>query len=262
MKVTIIGAGNMGGAIARALAASRSDIKLCVSNPSQGKLNALTEEYPAIEVTNCNLNAATGADVVILAVKPWLIQSVIEEIKPAIDPAGATIVSLAGGLGIDALETMLTNGAASPLILHVIPNTALSAGCSMTFISANRPDAPGVATVKSLFAVMGETALIDEKMMGAATALSSCGIAYVYKFIQAMVQAGVEMGFRPADALHYANMTVLGAARMLIDSNQSPQTEIDRVTTPGGMTIKGINSLENTGFTSSVITSILAPLQK
>ena len=109
---------------------------------------------------------------------------------------------------------------------------------------------------------MGVVDVIEERLMDAATALSSCGIAYVFKFIQACVQAGVELGFKPADALRYVNATVDGAAALLSLPNTNPQCEIDKVTTPGGMTIKGINALEHSGFSSAVINAILTPLKK
>ena len=132
----------------------------------------------------------------------------------------------------------------------------------MTFIAGRRAEGEALEAVKSMFALMGEVAVIEERLMDAATALSSCGIAYVYKFMQAMVQAGVEMGFRPAEALRYVCATVDGAAAMLGQPGATAQGEIDKVTTPGGMTIKGINALEHAGFTSAVINAVLTPLKK
>ena len=132
----------------------------------------------------------------------------------------------------------------------------------MTFIAARRADNNTLDSIVKMFGTMGEVAVIEERLMDAATAISSCGIAYVYKFIQACVQAGVELGFKPADALRYVCATVDGAAAMLSQPDAAPQTEIDKVTTPGGMTIKGINSLEHNGFTSAVINAILAPVKK
>ena len=144
---------------------------------------------------------------------------------------------------------------------RVIPNTALSVGKSMTFIAPRRAERI-TDTIVKMFETMGEVAVIEEKLMDAATALTSCGIAYVYKFAQACVQAGVELGFKPADALKYVCATMDGAATMLSQPGAAPQSEIDKVTTPGGMTIKGINMLEHTGFTSAVIKAILSPVKK
>lgn len=251
----------MGGAIARALAAT-GEYDIAVANPTTPKLDAIKASYPAVTVTTDNVEAVVDADVVILAVKPWLLDSVIQQIKPRLVYRRNTIVSLAGGVTLDALDGMLRRGDELPVVCRVIPDTALSVGKSMTFISARRASDDEVAAVVTLFSPMGETAVIEERLMDAATALSSCGIAYVYKFMQACVQAGVEMGFRPADALRYVCATVDGAAAMLSQPGATAQTEIDKVTTPGGMTIKGINALEHNGFTSAVINAILTPLKK
>ncbi|MDE6199747.1 MAG: pyrroline-5-carboxylate reductase [Muribaculaceae bacterium] len=263
MKVAIIGAGNMGGAIARALAAT-GEYKIALSNPTLPKLEAFKTEFPDeyITVTTDNVEAVIDADVVILAVKPWLLGDVLEQVKPRLVYRRNIIVSLAGGVSLDTLDDMLVRGDELPAVCRVIPDTALSIGKSMTFISGRRAAGEAIATVESLFRRMGEVAVIEERLMDAATALSSCGIAYVYKFIQACVQAGVEMGFRPADALRYVCATVDGAAAMLSLPGASPQPEIDKVTTPGGMTIKGINALEHNGFTSAVINAILTPVKK
>lgn len=251
----------MGGAIARALAAT-GEYDIAVANPTTPKLDDIKAAYPAVTVTTDNVEAVVDADVVILAVKPWLLDSVIQQIKPRLVYRRNTIVSLAGGVTIDALDAMLLRGDELPVVCRVIPDTALSVGKSMTFISSRRASADNAAVVEALFHQMGETAVIEERLMDAATALSSCGIAYVYKFMQACVQAGVEMGFRPADALRYVCATVDGAAAMLSQPGATAQAEIDKVTTPGGMTIKGINALEHHGFTSAVINAILTPLKK
>lgn len=263
MKVAVIGAGNMGGAIACALAAT-GEYKIAVSNPTTPKLEAIKAEFPDrnVTVTTDNVEAVVDADIIILAVKPWLIGKVVEEIKPRLVYRRNIIVSLAGGVNIDALDEMLLRGDELPAVCRVIPDTALSVGKSMTFIAGRRVGESAMAEVKGLFSRMGDVAVIEERLMDAATALSSCGIAYVYKFMQACVQAGVEMGFRPSDALRYVCATVDGAAAMLSVPGASPQLEIDKVTTPGGMTIKGINALEHSGFTSAVINAILTPLKK
>ncbi|MBD5246663.1 MAG: pyrroline-5-carboxylate reductase [Barnesiella sp.] len=261
MKVAVIGAGNMGGAVARALAAA-GGYDITVANPSLPKLEAIRAEYPAVTVTTDNVEAVVDADVVILAVKPWLLGQVIEQVKPRLVYRRNIIVSLAGGVSIDALDSMLMRGNELPAVCRVIPDTALSLGKSMTFIAGRRAEGEALEAVKGMFALMGEVAVIEERLMDAATALSSCGIAYVYKFMQAMVQAGVEMGFRPAEALRYVCATVDGAAAMLGQPGATAQGEIDKVTTPGGMTIKGINALEHAGFTSAVINAVLTPLKK
>lgn len=265
-KVTIIGAGNMGGAMARALYGFE-DIKVNVANPSMQKLMELAEENAEIGIFNDNVKAIKGADVIILAVKPWILPDVVKEIAPRVDANKQIVVSVAGGVDIQSLTNML-NGARKKndlnglQIFRVIPNTAISAGAGMTFICNNDEGAESADLVRHLFSLMGEAAEIEERLIDAATALSSCGIAYVFKAIQAAVQAGVQLGFRPADALRYVNATVAGAVALLDTEGATPQGEIDKVTTPGGMTIKGINSLEHDGLPSAIINAILAPVKK
>lgn len=252
----------MGGAIARGIAAKCPDAELTVSNPSMPKLAALQAEYPAIRTTTDNTGAAAGADIVVLAVKPWLMADVIKDLGYLADK---TVISVAGGISLDKLDTMLSTApdrAPQQPVFQVIPDTAAAIGRSMTFIASRRAPQPLIDIVAQLFSAMGRVAVIEERLMDAATALCSCGIAYVYKFIQACVQAGVQLGFRPADALSYVNATVDGAVAMLEAGKSSPQQEIDKVTTPGGMTIKGINQLDHAGFTSAVIQGILEPLKK
>lgn len=262
MNIAVIGAGNMGSAIARAIARSGNpDFRVTVSNPTQGKLDALLREYPDITVTTDNVAAAAGADIIVLAIKPWILPAVVEEIKPRLVYRRHVIVSIAGGVGLDDLERFLHRGDELPSLFYVIPDTAISVGHGMTFIASRRAEETTLKTVVGLFASMGEVAVVEERLMGAATALNSCGIAYVFKYMQACVQAGVQLGFRPADALRYVVATVDGAAALLKADPVSPQEQIDRVTTPGGMTIKGINALEHNGFTSAVIKGILEPLK-
>lgn len=257
IKIAIIGAGNMGGAIARSIATSKNDrYTLSVANPHKVKLEALTADFPEIYITTDNVEVTKNADVLILAVKPYVLESVASELKNNKLPS--VIVSVVAGVDTEKLHSLFGNDKS---VFRVIPNTAITIGKGMTFFSSScaRPDE--IEMVRNIFEMSGIVAEIPESKMGAATALCSCGIAYVYKYIQACIQAGVQMGFRPDEALEFSTATVNGAAEMLRQNRTTPQTEIDRVTTPGGMTIKGINSLEHTGFTSSVINAILEPLK-
>jgi pyrroline-5-carboxylate reductase len=258
--ITIIGAGNMGGAIAAALSSS-PQVKVTVTNRSKSKLEKLQTQYPSLAISTDNIEAVKGADLVILAVKPWIMSEVITQIKDTLNYNQQAIVSIAGGMGLDTLDELLDKQGAKPAIFHVIPDTAISVGHGMTFIAARRASDELKQFVKEIFSSMGEAAIVEERLMNAATALSSCGIAYAYKYVQACVQAGVQLGFRPDDALHYVLATVDGAVAMLRQNETLPQQEIDRVTTPGGMTIKGINELDHQGFTSAVIRAILKPLE-
>ncbi len=265
-KVAIIGAGNMGGAIARGLCGS-PEFEVNVANPNMDKLLKLEEECPDINVFSNNTEAIKGADVVILAVKPWVLPDVVKDIAKHVDPEAQTVVSVAGGIDILTLTQMFEESCkkkdfSSLEIFRAIPNTAISVKAGMTFLSHNANGVCSAETIRELFLQMGEVGEIEESLMDAATALSSCGIAYVFKAVQAAVQAGVQLGFRPSEALRYVNATIAGACALLDEEGTTPQEEIDKVTTPGGMTIKGINSLEHDGFPSAIINAILTPLKK
>lgn len=257
MKTAIIGAGNMGGAIARGLADGHyiKANEISVSNPGSGKLEVLKAEYPDMHVTNDNREAAENADIVIVAVKPWKVTEVLRPLhlrKPQV------LVSVASGISVEELSHYVDEEMA---IFRVIPNTAISMKAGMTLVTARNASEEQTEYVMKLFSEMGMAMQIDEKQFAAATSLTSCGIAYVLKYIQAAMQAGVEMGIKPHDAMKMVAQTVEGAARLILNNEHThPALEIDKVTTPGGITIKGINELEHEGFTSAVIKAIKASM--
>ena len=256
MKVAIIGAGNMGGAIARGLAQGHyvrvQDIT--VINPSMPKLEKLKVEFPAIQVSTDNHEAA-DADVVIVAVKPWKVEEVL---KPLRLRQPQVLVSVAAGMTFEDLAHFVDP---EMPMFRIIPNTAISLRASMTLIACRNASEQQTLTMLDLFNEMGLAMLIEEKQLEAATSLTSCGIAYVLKYVQAAMQAGVEAGIRPKDAMKMVAQTVEGAARLLLENEDThPALEIEKVTTPGGITIKGVNSLEHDGFTSAVIKAIKASI--
>lgn len=256
MKVAIIGAGNMGGAIARGLAQGHyvrvQDIT--VTNPSMPKLEKLKVEFPAIQVSTDNHEAA-DADVVIVAVKPWKVEEVL---KPLRLRQPQVLVSVAAGMTFEDLAHFVDP---EMPMFRIIPNTAISLRASMTLIACRNASEQQTLTMLDLFSEMGLAMLIEEKQLAAATSLTSCGIAYVLKYVQAAMQAGVEAGIRPKDAMKMVAQTVEGAARLLLENEDThPALEIEKVTTPGGITIKGVNSLEHDGFTSAVIKAIKASI--
>lgn len=255
MKVAIIGAGNMGRAIARGLANGHyiKAEEITVSNPSQPKLDLLKAEHPHIHITNSNKEAAEGADIVIIAVKPWKVEEVL---KPLRLRQPQILVSVAAGLTFENLAHFVDP---EMPIFRVIPNTAIAECASMTPIAARNASDEQIKMMIDLFNEMGLAILIEEKQFAAATALTSCGIAYVLKYVQAAMQAGVEMGIRPNDAMKMVAQTVEGAAQLLLKNEHThPVLEIEKVTTPGGITIKGVNALEHEGFTSAVIKALKA----
>lgn len=249
MKIAIIGAGNMGGAIARGLAqgtiVQASDVT--VADPFSGSLEILQASYPEINVTTENQEAIKDADFVILAVKPWLVNQVLSVIhlKPQ-----QVLVSIAGGF---TFEQLVESVGPELTIFRVIPNTAISEMESMTLISSRNASKEQEQLLLNIFNELGMAMLIPESQMGAATALTSCGIAYVLKYIQAAMQAGVEMGIYPKNAQKMVAQSVKGAAALILNNDTHPSVEIDKVTTPGGITIKGINELDHEGFASAII---------
>lgn len=253
MKIAIIGAGNMGGAIARGLAKG-SLVKvedITVSNPSQGKLEALKAEFPDMQVTADNGKAVAGADIVVLAVKPWIVGEVLHKLQLK---ETQMVISIAAGIKLGDLWQLL--GQKGNPLFRVIPNTAISEMQSMTLVSCSQASQEQIQLVLDVFSEMGLAMLIPEEKMAAATAMTSCGIAYALKYIQAAMQAGIELGVRPKDGMRMVAQSLKGAAELILANDTHPSVEIDKVCTPGGLTIKGINQLEHDGFTSALINAI------
>lgn len=255
MKIAIIGAGNMGGAIAKGLAQgtmiNKSDI--IVADPDIEKLKHLQSLIPEITITTQNQDAVQQADTIILAVKPWLVTPVLEQVK--IDPKGQMLISIAAGVSLEQLARMVSSGMT---IFRLVPNTAISELASMTLIASLNASKEQEQQVVDIFNEMGLAMLIPESQIVATTALTSCGIAYVLKYIHAATEAGVEMGVYPKAAMKMIAQSVKGAAELILNNDTHPAVEIDKVTTPGGITIKGLNELDHAGFSSAIIRAMKA----
>ncbi|MGL5318722.1 MAG: pyrroline-5-carboxylate reductase [Bacteroidales bacterium] len=256
MKVAIIGIGNMGSAMvkgfSRSSVISQSDITVTdVSNEAIEKLRVYAS---SIKYTSNNQEAAANANIIILAVKPWLVDDVIAQIKYSLDYKKQIIVSVAAGVTCEDLSKMFLNANNEvPPIYRVIPNIAFENDESMTFICTENGEKEQTSKIISIFEECGKALLINEKEMEAATALGSCGIAFAFRYISATMSTGVEMGFPATVSKEIAIQTLKGALTLLENSGLHPETLISKVTTPGGITIKGINELEHTGFSSSLI---------
>lgn len=255
----------MGGAVARGLAqrAEVAGYSLTVSNPSEGKLSALKADYPFLNVTTDNRCAAHLAELIILAVKPSKIRDVITEIRAEVNTCHQSVASLAAGISLAQLRKWFLRGDGGsdenmPRLYRVIPNTAATVLESMTFISPAHSESVPDARVRDVFGALGETALVEEAKLAACTALSSCGLAFAMRYIRAATSGGVELGLSVSESRDYMLQTLLGAVRMLRASGCHPEEEIDRVTTPGGLTIRGLNAMEAHGFTNSVIQGLKA----
>lgn len=253
MKTAIIGAGNMGGSIARGLAKGSiipaSDI--IVSNPSWGKLDELKKEFPTLQVTNDNQEAVTGAEMIIFSVKPWLMKPVVKELKLK---SRQVLASVAAGVPFEELAQYVADKEMA--MFRLTPNTSISELESLTLIASRNATPSQETLMLDIFNQMGLAMLIPEEKFAAATSMTSCGIAYVLKYIQAAMQAGIELGIPPKDGMRMVAQSVKGASELILNNVTHPSVEIDKVCTPGGITIKGINELEHGGFTSAIIKAI------
>lgn len=250
LKMTIIGAGNIGGATALGLA-MHADIT------ATARTEATLKRYEGkgIRTSLDNRSAVKGADIVVFAVKPWLMEAVVKDLLGSLDLSGQTIVSMAPG--ITAGQFMEWLGPEAKLA-YAIPNTAIEVGESMTFICPVTTDEAATEQLRDLFSRAGKVMVVEERRLGAGTSLASCGIAYALRYIHAAAQGGVELGFFAHEASDIAAQTVKGAAALLDAHGSHPEAEIDKVTTPGGLTIKGLNAMEEAGFSSSVIRGLKA----
>jgi len=241
----------MGGAVALGLHRFAKDISLIVSTAHASTLEKYT--VLGIDASLDNVSAAEGADVVILGVKPWLVQSVLEQIKPSL--AGKVLLSLAAGIPSAQMAQWLT-GTGVEAAYTVIPNLAAEIGESMTFASAILGKADDL--VKSLFDQLGKTLIVDERRLQAGMMVASCGTAFALRYARAAMEGGVQLGLYPQEALEAVYQTMKGAVDLAKSRGAHPEAEIDRVTTPGGITIRGLNAMEEAGFTASVIAGLKA----
>ena len=263
MKLSIIGAGNMGRAIAYGLVESNvfSASDIYCADISLEALNNIKKNNPHISTTTDNIEAIKKADIVIVAVKPWLIETVINEIRDSLDYDHQIFISIAGGIEFYTLCRFLKKDDGSiPAVFRVIPNTAIEVKESVNFISAYNSTDEQIDTIKKIFDKLGLTIIIEERLIGAGTALASCGIAYAFRYIRASIEGAVELGLNPELAKKIEMQTLKGAVALLEKNNTHPEIEIDKVTTPGGITIKGLNAMEEAGFTNAVIKGLKSSL--
>ncbi len=258
MKIAIIGGGNLGTAIAEGLLNS----KFCrASDISITKRNIATLKHLAdrgVFVTADNNAAVKKSELVLLAVKPFQVAEVISNLKKDIT-VKHVLVSVITGVSLNDLGEMAKKKI--PLF-RAMPNTAIAIQQSMTCISHSNANPAQIQFVKQLFETVGKVAMIEDKLMDAATVLGACGTAYAMRYIRANIQGGIEIGFDSVTATLIASQTVKGAAELLLQKGTHPEQEIDKVTTPKGCTIAGLNEMEHQGFSSSLIKGIATSYNK
>ncbi len=257
-KIAIIGCGNIGSSIAKGLLESK------IINPASLTLTrrnifALSEfEEMGCKVTADNLKAVGSSEIIILTFTPQKTDLILNEIKSKIDIKKHTLLSVVTGVEISHIK----NIAGNIPVVRIMPNTAIAIRESMTCIAADKNDAEALETAKMIFETVGKTAVIGEELMVPATALVACGIAFFLRAIRAAGQGGTQIGFHADDAIMMAAQTAKGAASLLVDKGLHPEREIDKVTTPQGLTISGLNQMEHNGFSSAMIKGIVTAAER
>ena len=259
VRKAIIGCGNLGLSIVNGLLKDEKIHNATITATRRNISPIKFLEAKGVRVTSDNKSAVEGAELIIIAVKPYNLKDVLEDIRPVLQPRRHIIVSTATVVTTD--EIYQTLGMEVP-ILRAMPNTAAGVRESATCICHRGATTEQVEMVASVFNQVGITIEIKEELMGAATILGACGIAYALRFIRGMIQGGIQIGFDAETAKTIVTHTVKGASDLLIANNEHPEREIDKVTTPRGCTIVGLNEMEHGGFSSSLIKGIVASFKE
>jgi pyrroline-5-carboxylate reductase len=265
-RIAIIGGGNIGTALAKGLVGSgqHTPDRITITRRQTQLLEDMAGKGFKIQADN--RDAVRDPGTVVVAVLPQQLPQVLQEIGPHLTAEKHTLISLVSGASIKEILRHL--GKAMPVV-RAMPNTAIAIRESMTCLASmrstgdNDPAAQRALDIaKSLFDTVGRTLIINEELMIPATALCACGIAFFLRSIRAASQGGIEIGFHPDEALLMAAQTAKGAASLLLGADSHPESEIDRVTTPRGCTIAGLNQMEHEGFSSAMIKGITTSAEK
>ncbi len=257
MKIAIIGAGNLGLSIAKGLVINNTITTLYLTRRDLSLISDW-EGHKNIFITSDNLEAVKNSDIIIFAVQPRQFGDILTSIKPSLTDKHI-LISTITGFKIESIEAII--GTQFPII-RSMPNTAISIGKSMTCICSNNVGKKRVEITKAIFNGLGTSIEIAEEHMQAATVICASGIAFWMRLIRAMTQGGVQLGFEAEEALNMSVYTALGAASLLIENKSHPEAEIDKVTTPRGCTITGLNEMEHQGLSSSLIRGLAASFSK
>ncbi|MHB2155883.1 pyrroline-5-carboxylate reductase [Calditrichota bacterium GD2] len=257
--IAIIGVGNLGGAIARGLKDS-GEYRPQNIILTRRHIDRIAEFGEAgFKIEKDNLKAAAWADLLIITVEPQQMNRLLDELAPVVDVDRHVIISCVTGVSIRQIKSRLQKEAT---VVRAMPNTGVAVRESMTCLATEGMNGPALRMAEEIFSTVGKTLIIDEEQMAAATALGACGVAFFLRAIRAASQGGIEIGFPADKAMLIAAQTSLGAARLLLENQTHPEAEIDRVTTPRGVTISGLNTMEHQGFSSAMIKGIVTSWEK
>lgn len=257
LKIGIIGCGNLGLSLLNGIRKKDPSVFICASRTNISTIEYLNDDKTLI--TNDNARLIDDSEILILALKPYNILPFLKQYGHLVDPSKHTVISVATGISIEEIKTGLNEKVG---VYRAMPNTAASVNESITAIAHNGDPLNRSNDVEQLFTSIGEVVMIDEKLMESATILGACGIAYVLRFMRAMIQGGIEVGFDAKTATKIVSQTIKGASELIIQNGSHPEQEIDKVTTPKGCTIVGLNEMEHAGFSSALIKGIVASYHK
>ena len=257
MKVAIIGAGNLGLSIAKGILHSNGATSMYLTKRNTKQI-AHFEKYGNVSVNADNRAAVSESDILIFAVQPGHFEAILYDIKDLLTEKHV-VISTITGFSIAKIEAII---GADNYVIRSMPNTAISVGKSMTCICANVLGAKRIDLAKAIFNRMGHSLEIPEEQMQAATVICASGVAFWMRLIRATTQGAIQLGFDAKEAQELAMHTCNGAASLLIESGSHPEEEIDRVTTPKGCTIEGLNEMEHQGLSSSLIQGIVTSFKK
>lgn len=257
-KLTIIGGGNLGKSILSGLVTSNLLKKenITAVDKSQSNLEYIKDNFQVL-VSNKIQGSVQNVKWIILCVQPRQLDAVLEEIKELLQP-DQVLISTVTGTSIQEINAVVPNNK----VVRVMPNTGAAKQLSMTCIAANEDVKKELKMVEKMFETIGKTLVIEERLMQAATVLGASGIAFFLRFLRAIIQGGIQMGFHPHEAQIIAVQTSIGAATLVAENGTHPEREIDKVTTPQGCTIEGLNEMEHQGLSSSVIKGVMASYEK
>ncbi len=258
-KIGFIGGGAIAEALINGMIKSgliKSD-RILVSDISNDRLAYLKNTF-GLAVCNDNKTVAEQVDLLFLSIKPQVADQVIKDLKTAVKEK-TIIVSVVAGFTIDRLQAMLPN---IPIV-RVMPNTPVAVGAGMAAISLGTfADSQAGDLVAKIFASSGEVVMVDEKVMDGVTGLSGSGPGYGFLIIEALADAGVKVGLPRKTSLILAAQTLLGAAKMVLDTTEHPAKLRDMVTSPAGTTITGIHVLEQRGVRAAIIDAVIAATER